>query len=103
MQKGRTIFGQVIARKTAHRAVALLACAVLLYFAAGGSLFHQHTGGPENACHICQSLHMPVLAAAALDLVATPELIARYSSLPQHAAPSNSFSLHRASRAPPSA
>lgn len=103
MQKGRTIFGRVIARKSARRAVALLACAVLLYFAAGGSLFHQHTGGPENACHICQSLHMPVLAAAALDLVATPELIARYSSLPQHAAPSNSFSLHRASRAPPSA
>jgi hypothetical protein len=48
-------------------------------------------------------LHMPVLAAAALDLVAAPELIARYTSLPQHTAPSNSFSLHRASRAPPSA
>jgi hypothetical protein len=44
-----------------------------------------------------------VLAPAALDLVAAPELIARYSSLPQQAAPSNSFSLHRASRAPPSA
>jgi hypothetical protein len=90
-------------RKTAHRALAVLACAVLLYFAAGGSLFHQHTGGPENACHICQSLHAPVLAPATLDLVAAPELIARYSSLPQQAAPSNSFSLHRASRAPPSA
>jgi hypothetical protein len=46
---------------------------------------------------------MPVLAAAALDLVDAPELIARYSSQPQHIAPSNSFSLHRASRAPPSA
>ena len=103
MQRGRTIFGRMFARKTARKALAVLACAVLLYFAAGGSLFHHHTGGPENACHICQSLHMPVLAAAALDLVATPELIARYSSLPQHAAPSNSFSLHRASRAPPSA
>lgn len=99
MQAGKTIFR----RTNVRRALAVLACAVLLYFAAGGSLFHQHTNGPETACHICQSLHMPVLAAAALDLVAAPELIAKYSSLPQHAAPSNSFSLHRASRAPPSA
>jgi hypothetical protein len=83
--------------------MAVLACAVLLYFAAGGSLLHQHTSGPENACHVCQSLHVPVLAAAALDLVAVPELISRFSSLPQHAAPSSTFSLHRASRAPPSA
>jgi len=99
MQLGRTIFG----RTSVRRAVAVLACAVLLYFAAGGSLLHQHTNGPENACHVCQSLHAPVLAAAAVDLVAVPELIARYSSLTQHTAPSNSFSLHRASRAPPSA
>ena len=99
METGRTIFGRTFAR----RAVALLGCAVLLYFAAGGSLLHHHTSGPENACHICQSLHMPALAAAALDLVAAPELIVRYSSIPRHAAPSNSFSLHRASRAPPSA
>jgi hypothetical protein len=99
MQRGRVIFG----RTFAHRALAVFACAVLLYFAAGGSLLHQHTNGSETACHICQSLHMPVLAAAALDLVATPELISRYSAVPKHAAPSNSFSLHRASRAPPSA
>jgi hypothetical protein len=99
MHAGKLIFG----RRQARRALAVLACAVLLYFAAGGSLLHHHTGGPETACHICQSLHMPALAAAALDLVAAPELIARYSSLPQHAAPSNTVSLHRASRAPPSA
>jgi len=89
--------GRVLLR----RAVALAACAVLLYFAAGGSLFHQHTGGPENACHVCQSLHTPALAAASLSLVATPDFIARYSSLPQHSAPSDSFSFHHASRAPP--
>jgi hypothetical protein len=98
MQLRRAIFG----RTSVRRAVAVLACAVLLYFAAGGSLLHQHTNGPETACHICQSLHAPVLAAEAFNLVAVPELIARYSSLPQHAAPSNSFSLDRASRAPPS-
>jgi hypothetical protein len=102
MQRGRAIFGRIFARKTTRRAVAVFACAVLLYFAAG-SLLHHHTNGPETACHICQSLHMPALAAAALDLVAAPELISRHSVLPQHAAPSNSFSLHRASRAPPSA
>src|SRR5271170_619182 len=103
MQLGRTILGGIFARKTARRALAVLACAVLLYFAAGGSFLHQHTGGPGNACHICQSLHLPVLAAAALDLIAAPELIARFSSLPQRPAPSSSFSLHRASRAPPTA
>jgi hypothetical protein len=99
MQASKPIFGG----RNARRVLAVLACAVLLYFAAGGSLLHHHTGGPETACHVCQSLHMPALAAAPLDLVAAPELIARYSSLPQHAAPGNSFSLHRASRAPPSA
>jgi hypothetical protein len=99
LQLNRTIFG----RKSVRRAVAVLACAVLLYFAAGGSLLHQHTNGSETACHICQSLHLPVLAAAALDLVAAPALISRYSAAPKHAAPSNSFSPHRASRAPPSA
>lgn len=99
MKTARTIF----ARKSLRRAMAVLACATLLYLAAGGSLFHQHTGGPENACHICQSLHLPVLVAASLHLVATPEFIARNSSLPRHNAPSDSFSLHRASRAPPTA
>jgi len=103
MKRGKTIFGRVLARKMVRRAVAVLACAVLLYFAAGGSLLHQHANGSETACHICQSLHLPVLAPAALDLIAAPELIARYSPLAQHPAPSNSFSLHRASRAPPSA
>jgi hypothetical protein len=99
MLVGGSISGRVFRR----RALAVLACAVLLYFAAGGSLFHQHTTGPENACHICQSLHLPVLAAAALDLAAAPELIARFTSIPTQAVPSNSFSLHRAGRAPPSA
>jgi hypothetical protein len=90
-------------RRIAHRALALLACAALLYFAGGGSFLHEHTKGPDTACHICQALHMPTLAAAPLDLVSTPEIISWYFSLPQHAAPSDSFVLHRAGRAPPSA
>jgi hypothetical protein len=93
--------GQLKFGKYWHRVLAMLACAALLYFAAGGSLLHKHTDGPDTACHICQALHMPVLAADRLSLVSTPELLAWLSSLQQHASPSNSFSLHRASRAPP--
>jgi hypothetical protein len=90
-------------RTAVRRALALLACAALLYFAAGGSFLHEHTKGPDTACHTCQALHMPTLAAAPLDLVSTPEFVTWYFSLPQHAAPSDSFALHRAGRAPPSA
>jgi len=97
MHLGNAIFG----RSTAQRALAILACAALLYFAAGGSSLHEHSNGPDTACHICQALHMPALAAAPLDLVSTPEPVSWYSSLPLHAAPSDSFSLHRAGRAPP--
>jgi hypothetical protein len=46
---------------------------------------------------------MPALAAARLDLSSALEIVTWYSSLPKHAAPSASFSLHRASRAPPTA
>jgi hypothetical protein len=99
MDPQEAIFGRTVVR----RGLALLACAALLYFAAGGSLFHQHTNGSENACHICQALHMPALAAARLDLVGTPQIVTWFSSLPQHTAPSNFFSLHRAGRAPPTA
>ncbi|MCU1315912.1 MAG: hypothetical protein JWN63_1234 [Candidatus Acidoferrum typicum] len=99
MHPQEAIFGRTVVRRT----LALLASVALLYFAAGGSLFHQHTNGPDTACHICQALHMPALAAARLDLASTPQVVTWYSSLPQHAAPSDSFSLHRAGRAPPTA
>jgi hypothetical protein len=95
--------GSMLGETITRRALALVACAALLFFAAGGSLFHQHAKGSENACHICQALHMPALAAARLDLVSTPQIVTWYSSLPQRTAPSNSFSLHRAGRAPPCA
>jgi hypothetical protein len=91
MLSQEAIFGRTMVR----RALALL------YFAVGWSLLHKHTNGPDTACHICQALHMPALAAAPLDLVSTPQIVTRYSSLPQHAAPSDSFTLHRAGRAPP--
>jgi hypothetical protein len=86
-----------------RRALAVLGCVALLYFAAGGSVLHHHSGGPDPACHICQALHMPALAAAPLDLIPEAREVARHTALPDDAAPQDSFALHRASRAPPSA
>jgi hypothetical protein len=81
--------------------LALLGCGVLLFFAAGGTFLHHHQAGSEKVCPICQTLHMPALAAASLDLVTTPAPSTWYSSILQHAAPEDTFALHRASRAPP--
>lgn len=86
-----------------RRALALFACEALLYFALGATLPHGHTQGPDNACHVCQALHVPALAVARLDLLSKPQIVTWYASLPQHVAPSDSFSLHRAGRAPPTA
>jgi len=85
------------------RALAILGCVALLYFAAGGAFVHQHTGGPETACHVCQALHMPALAAASLDLIPEAQQVAWHAALPDSVSPLDSFTLHRASRAPPSA
>jgi len=46
---------------------------------------------------------MPALAAAPLDLIPEAREVARHAALPDNAAPQDSFALHRASRAPPSA
>jgi hypothetical protein len=83
------------------RALAILGCIALLYFAAGGAFVHQHTGGPETACHVCQSLHVPALAAASQDLIPEARQVAWHAVVPENQAPLDSFSLHRASRAPP--
>src|SRR5258707_6054399 len=99
MRRETSIFGGT----TARRSMALLACVALLYFAAGGSLFHRHTNGPDTACHICQALHMPALAAAPLGLARTPPVVTSYSFVPRHASASESFFLHRARRAAPTA
>ena len=88
---------------TRRRVVALLACAALLFFAFEGAVAHHHVQGPDKACHICQALHMPALAAAGPNLKSAPEVVTWYASLPLHVAPSDSFALHRASRAPPTA
>src|SRR5215472_10711562 len=98
MQSEGTIFRTIL-----RQSLALLACVALVYFAFGSTLPHQHPQGPNGVCHICQALHMPALATARLDLSSRLEVVAWYSSAHQHVASSDSFSLHRASRAPPTA
>src|SRR5437763_5900513 len=93
----RAIFGRTASR----RALAMLGCLALSYFAAGGAFLHQHTSGADAVCHVCQSLHMPVLAAAPLDLISEEPQVAWQAILLEEASPLDSFSLHRASRAPP--
>src|ERR1700722_38070 len=95
------IFLRQSARQHLQRPLALLACAAILYFACGGALLHAHTGGSETPCHVCQALHMPALASARLAIAETPVAVSWLSSLPLHAAPIDSVSLHRPSRAPP--
>ena len=95
----QTILGKVTPRKV----LALVACGALVYFALGAMLPHEHAQGPDGACHVCQALHMPALAAAWLDLATAPEIVTRYSSLQRHATPTDSFSLQHAGRAPPAA
>ena len=86
-----------------NRALAILGCVALLYFAGGGVFVHQHSAGPDNVCHVCQALHMPALAAAALDLIPQARQIAWHAVLPDKVSPLDPFALHRASRGPPSA
>ncbi|HZC65885.1 MAG TPA: hypothetical protein VE545_04885 [Candidatus Dormibacteraeota bacterium] len=95
------LFSRQFVKRHLQTAVALLACAALLYFACGGALLHTHTGGPETPCHVCQALHMPALASARLAASIVPEPVSWLSALPRRAALIDSFSLHRPSRAPP--
>ena len=89
--------------QTGRRALAILGCIALLYFAGGGAFVHQHSGGPDTACHVCQSLHVPALAAASLNLIPEAGQITAQADFPDNIAPLDSFALHRASRAPPTA
>jgi len=86
-----------------RRIGAALICLALLYFAGGGSLWHQHHGGPETVCHVCQSLHAPALAASAGVVVAAPEITGWHDSRAIQATGLNEVSLHHAGRAPPAA
>lgn len=88
---------------TLKRVAALAACLVLLYFGAGGAYLHHHKAGSETPCHVCQSLHAPGIGPSTHGLLSAPTAIGWYADVAAHAAPSEPFSFHRASRAPPTA
>jgi hypothetical protein len=88
---------------TLKRIAAVAACVLLVSFAAGGSLFHEHKNGNDATCQICQSLHAPAVAASMVALLSAPIFIAWFSPTAPEAPASNPFSHHRAGRAPPSA
>src|SRR5262245_33355592 len=81
---------------------AVLLCLAVLYFAAGGTFLHRHTGGQETVCHVCQSLHAPALATASGLLVASPEVTGWHEARPVQTSALNEVSLDHAGRAPPS-
>jgi|SRR6516225_306487 hypothetical protein len=89
---------QILPRRIAAAAV----CLALLYFAAGGSLLHEHKSGPETVCHVCHSLHAPALAVQANGLARLPELAGWRLARPVAIAAIDEFSFHPSGRAPPS-
>jgi hypothetical protein len=97
MKSAKEIFGKL----TGRGALALLAGLALFYFAAGGAFLHQHGGGNDTACHICQALHMPALAPADAAAIAVPEFVSWHLTQPVYAARCEAFSFHHAGRAPP--
>jgi hypothetical protein len=92
----------LLSARALQRYGAALLCLAVLYFAAGGSFLHRHTGGQETVCHICQSLHAPALATANELLVAAPEAAGWHEAPRIQVSALNEVSLHHAGRAPPS-
>jgi hypothetical protein len=90
-----------LGEKSLRRSVAALLCLALLYFAAGGSLLHLHSGGQDKVCHVCQSLQAPVLAAAAGVPLAAPELAGWHHAGATRVFARCDFSFPHAGRAPP--
>src|ERR1700676_3790814 len=98
MSSWNTIFE----RMSTRRALTLLACFALLFFAAAVSPLHQHTKGPDAACHVCQSLHAPALTASFSGIASAPQITGWHDSRPSLTAALDDVSLLRSGRAPPS-
>jgi hypothetical protein len=82
---------------------AVLLCLALLYFAGGGSFLHEHHGAPDTVCHVCQTLHAPVLTVTMSGVASAPQISGWHDSRPVFAAALDEVSLLRSGRAPPSA
>jgi hypothetical protein len=86
-----------------RRIGAALLCLMLLYFAGGGRFLHDHSGAPDTVCHVCQSLHAPVLTVTFSGIASAPQITGWHDSRPVFAAALDEVSLLRSGRAPPSA
>jgi hypothetical protein len=86
-----------------RRISAALLCLALVYFAGGGSFLHQHNGGPDTTCHVCQSLHAPALTVSSSGIASVPQITGWHDSRPILTAALDEVWLLRSGRAPPSA
>src|SRR5215472_16444460 len=78
-----------------QRVGSALLCLALLYFAGGGSLLHQHHGGPDTVCHVCQSLHAPALITTFSGIACAPHISGWHGSRPVFAPALDEVSLLR--------
>jgi hypothetical protein len=85
-----------------RRIYAALLCLALLYFAGGGGFLHEHHG-PDTVCHVCQSLHAPVLTVTFGGIASAPQISGWHDLRPVFTAALDEISLLRSGRAPPSA
>ena len=86
-----------------RRIAAAFLCLALLYFAGGGSFLHQHNGGPDTTCHVCQSLHAPALTVSFSGIASDPQISGWHDSGPVFTAALDEVFPLRSGRAPPSA
>src|ERR1700736_1863651 len=85
-----------------RRFLALLACALLLYFAVGACA-HDHNNGLDTSCQVCRVLHSPALPATVTQVFTPIGPVERCFPARGQAVRTDSFPLSRTSRAPPSA
>jgi hypothetical protein len=75
---------------------AALLCLVLLYFAGGHSVLHQHNGAPDTICDVCQSLRAPVLTVTFSGIASAPQITGWHDSAAIFIVALNEFSILRA-------
>jgi len=107
MKRCNLLQTMAVSRNSGHRKLQLvgaaLICLALLYFAGGGSLLHQHHGGPDTVCQVCQALHTPGLTTALSGIACAPQISGWHALRPVFASTLDEVSLLRSGRAPPSA
>src|SRR5262249_26323569 len=92
----------LLRKMTARRAMAAFAALALLCFAAGGTFLHEHKAGrSDTPCHVCQSLHLPALAAISGLVLDAPQVDLKQLAEVAVASSNDSLAFPHAGRAPP--